>query len=1110
VWTPKRIVLLVLGFALLTAAYWTYARFLGGIDGLPALPEAYARPDDSHPAPPPPPDVPNSTDAKLRQAFGEECPELNYAIKLEVKAKGMVLAAKEFVLIHGGERDGQVRLAPLSVALFGKNTPEGKFPEINTVRSNVAFFTFDHPITNPAEMGRHKIVMAELVGQVEVINNRRTPQRDDDLNVFTQGPVFYKDDEHHIWTSGTVEMKDLQSKPDPMVINGTGMDLYLAVETPPPAPPPGQPAAAGRPAGKRAQAAARKPKADTISGVDHVILRQDVEMHLYVDGDSGFLAGGKDGDATKTDKADKTDKTAKTDKADKAAGGEKKAEPARAEARAEGGDKAAAPAAAGGADADANKAHVVIKTQGPFLFDVPKSYARFDIAQAPGDWENFVTVIRSHDLERYDQLNCEHLELQFHPKDGSNSRGVNEDRSLDLEIESAHATGKQVALSSDSEHLSAEGDDFHYDARTRQSILKRSGPDGVWALKDANEVHARELRIVQQKGAQQVTAIGPGWIGLLDKKTSQRTQHASWKDQLVSSKDGAYDLLILTQDALFEDEQQHQRLQADVLKVWLEPAPEPAKDADKKGTAAGADEGEHHGRRPHHVEAIGHVLARSPDMTVHDSDRLLIWFKDGVPAEGAAPARPTDTNGPAALPAPPAAEAQAKPGETPPAEAPGKAPATAAAGGKEPAKGAPEQGKGNRPIDLSARLVEAHVLRNGERNDLDRLWTEGNVKVKQAPANPGEKGVDIQGETLKMIRHPEGNLLTVTGDLGQLRMDKIYIVGPVVNIDQAINKVWVNGIGAMQMDSDKTFDGRQLKEPVPLTVHWSHNMIFWGQRAEFHGGVQAEQETARLLCQSMDVFLDRPVSLKEGEKGQQPAKVRNLVADQAVRVESTDRDEQGRLLKYQRLECPTLSVDNEDNTIHASGPGVVRILQPETDDDPAGPPGQGQAAAPRKSGKPGEAVMKLTRVIYAGGMYANNKNHTAIFTEDVHAVHLPSENVNLDPDIEHLPEGGMYLHCDKLDVYSRQEDGKASQQMKSDGHCSFRTSDSSGRSDMITYDESKSQVIFYGAPGRPAELFRKKVSGQEWETIRAEKIIYIRRTGEVQTINTNGVQSGGR
>jgi hypothetical protein len=70
--------------------------------------------------------------------------------------------------------------------------------------------------------------------------------------------------------------------------------------------------------------------------------------------------------------------------------------------------------------------------------------------------------------------------------------------------------------------------------------------------------------------------------------------------------------------------------------------------------------------------------------------------------------------------------------------------------------------------------------------------------------------------------------------------------------------------------------------------------------------------------------------------------------------------------------------------------------------------------------------------------------------------------------------------------------------------------DSSGRSDTITYDESKSQVIFYGGAGRPAQLFRQKDGpGRPPEEIRAEKIIYIRKTGEIQTIGTNGVQSGG-
>src|SRR5262249_33645786 len=44
VWTPKRVLLLASGFVLFFAAYAGYARVLGGIDGLPALPDQYLPP----------------------------------------------------------------------------------------------------------------------------------------------------------------------------------------------------------------------------------------------------------------------------------------------------------------------------------------------------------------------------------------------------------------------------------------------------------------------------------------------------------------------------------------------------------------------------------------------------------------------------------------------------------------------------------------------------------------------------------------------------------------------------------------------------------------------------------------------------------------------------------------------------------------------------------------------------------------------------------------------------------------------------------------------------------------------------------------------------------
>src|SRR5205807_1652691 len=127
-----------------------------GIDGLPALPEKYQRePGDLRE----PPAVPHETVAdKLRQAFGPDCPELTRPIRLELRNQNMVLAAGQFTI----ENDGRVRLAPLSVVLFGKEKNDGKGVEINTIKGDVAFFTFDKKIESLQEMGGRKIVAAEL------------------------------------------------------------------------------------------------------------------------------------------------------------------------------------------------------------------------------------------------------------------------------------------------------------------------------------------------------------------------------------------------------------------------------------------------------------------------------------------------------------------------------------------------------------------------------------------------------------------------------------------------------------------------------------------------------------------------------------------------------------------------------------------------------------------------------------------------------------------------------------------------------------------------------------------------------------------------------------
>src|SRR4029077_639140 len=165
---------------------------------------------------------------------------------------------------------------PFNVAIFGKDRGDGSFPEINTVQSDVAYLTFDKPVNNFADMGRSKIIACELRDNIRIKNNRRSKQQDDDVSLLTPGPMYYREDQHLISTRAAVQLLDEQSKPEPTRTTAVGMDLHLTTDND------------AKPA---APAAPRKEKVQSISGVDSIHLLANVEMHLWPDGNSGFLGG---------------------------------------------------------------------------------------------------------------------------------------------------------------------------------------------------------------------------------------------------------------------------------------------------------------------------------------------------------------------------------------------------------------------------------------------------------------------------------------------------------------------------------------------------------------------------------------------------------------------------------------------------------------------------------------------------------------------------------------------------------------------------------------------------------------------------------------------------
>ena len=1035
-WTPRRVLLLASGFAVFLAGYLGYAYVLGGIDGLPPLPEAL------WPAPagkPPvwPPNVRHATTAEemLQTAFGAGAPELKYAIKVGSSTRGVALAAVDFKV----KDDGRViLLEPVSLALFGKAAP-GKPPEINTLRASRAYLTLDQAITGPNDINSRKIVAAELLNKITIVHNRRTPQQDDDIVIYVpEGPVHFDDAKKLITTNDALRLEDMSSKPRPMQVRAVGLEVRL-----------GAGAAAGGPKPPP------KPKAEREAAVERIVLRANVSMHLYVKPGSGFPVPGRDEG--------------------------KKDEPAK-------------PAKPGEEARD----HIQITTNGPFHYDLLTDVARFDIPDNPSRrLPEHVEVKRNFDQEgKGDSLICEHLVLKLRrraaekpaPPAGDKPAPAPKGGGPDVEIETAHATGKEVVVASEAEFLDAHGNDLFFDARARRTVLK--GDPEMWLLKEGNEIHARELELVSHQGGQKVSGRGPGRVHLLDK--GGKRYHARWREAFSSARDGAYDVITVSGNAAFlEDDgaldprdvlddaklpRCKSLLRADTLQVKLEP---------RKPSAPGQKR-EKGGTKPAEVEAIGHVQARSPEMVIKETDRLVIHFKDAAPE---APA-PPENGKPLTTPAP------ASPGEGRPAGA-------APAGDQRRADPATPQ----RPIELSARFVKAYVLRlpprdekDRARTELDRLQTEGAVRVTQAPAGPDDKGVEIKGAILTLERQPGGNRLVVSGDdndLAQLRLDKIDIRGLSINIDQAANHAYVAGAGEMILESATDFQGNKLARPVPLDVLWNKTMHFDGRTVEFHGDVQTQQGLGRMRCEDLTVTLDRPVSLKEGKGGKESPRATKMTADRRVWVTQQTADkETGALTGFQRLDCAELNVLTEDGVVRATGPGWARMVQPGHE---AGPLGAAPAPA-----KPAAEEWGLTLVSYAKSMVADNRKRTADFYERVEAVYVPwdparyAEQVDMGKLIDQLPVGGLHLRCQHLTVYGGSK-GRKDKTMDARGAVIVKAVDAKGQTfwgsaEQVHYDEAKDQVILDGGEGL-AELQLMKRKGAQPEVVRGEQITYDRRAG---------------
>lgn len=1032
--STRRLVVLTGGVVSCGAVFWLYALIFGRIDGLPPIPEAFlARrsADDIEPLP----EIRSSViDKKLQRAFGPTCVETAYNHRIELQKNGVILATNQVTI----EPDGRCKLKPLSIAVVKDRGPAAD-PEVYTIHSDEAFIVFDKPVKNLAEMGQRKIVGCELSSDPGLLSpdprrhritcqhNRGTADPEDDLLVETVGPVVYRELPHPEpapdvappQIQTTAAVRLVDKRGQPRSTTITAQGMKIYLAQ---AKDPGPGKSAG--------------KASSPNGVRQVVLTQQVTMDLWIDPSSGFLATG--------------------------------ARPA-----------ANAP--------PAERSNVQITTPGPFIYRVGEAgvdTARFEYKPAaqPGDRPGFVQVVRPMIKDRatvYDQIDCDFLELSFANKPAGS--GANGEPGSSLQ--SIHAWGQYVVVTSQGENLQAHGNDLAHDAQSKQTTLR--GVPEVVALKDGHEIHAPAIVLLGADGKQgaEAYALGAGWFKAQpgQGQGADRPLTARWQDRMHYRKEANTELITLSGAAVVEDPERKQTLSGEQIKLTLAAAPQPT------GAAPGQAR-----VRPRRLEVTGRVAARSPELVVQDTDQLVLLFTDappklavpvapaaGAPAAGAAPTAPTP--------------ADARPGAAPPARP---------------------------PLALSARSVQAFLLAHANGpTDLDAVHCEGQVRVHQDAANPQDKPIDMKGDTLDLKRKSTGHELTVGGDPdrpAEVSFPDLALAGPSIKIDQIDNVAEVQGPGAMRLQSNTDFQGNKLANPSELLVTWRQEMHFNGSVANFQGHVQADQDNTRLLCHAMQVTLDRPVKFTQqpgGASGAKAAGVDKVVCvttgeDGAAPVSVVDSLREGGIItRYQRIESRELSVFKGEGRLEAPGPGEVRILQkgPKNIQGPLAP---GPAPTPAPAADAGEEL-KLTYVRYNHKLFVYNEKRLAIFWGNAEVLHLPADDpalhLNINDLINKLPPKALYLKCEKLEVFSEDKGPKKSHVLKAVGKATVQFDNFYGLADSITYNEEKQQVIFEGGPGRPAILSQSQGQGRAPRKLSGDKVIYNRATGRFDGTNVNSI-----
>lgn len=1058
--TPRRLLLMLLGFIVCFGAFQVYSYFLGHFDGLPPLPLEYKPLASQSVSPRENNDERFNENKKheraklLEKAFGPRCPELSRSRNIEIgkPESRTVFAFDEWTL-----DDGILRMTNFSLANFKKIPAEGtqaEKEEILTLQGDIAVIKFNQPVKNLFDLKPNvKPIAGHVEGEeIKLTHNHGTPDKQDDITVYCKKRIDFVDEQRRVWSDGKVLV--VYAFPPEARFEGTGLEIILANEL----------------VSKTNDKNKGKQDSQTIgiSTVKAIRLEKEVEFNFFK------LQGGLLGSAGQSPEKPKP-------------------------------------------EPGATSQPMVIRCADAFTYDVQNHVAVFNTKV--NALRHRSTVSPKGTTQQYDELDADEklvLELMPPSRQGKDASPANlEEASGQFELKKAVATGKNVRITANEDGkgngLYASGIEFVCDYVANEVRLR--GKEQVTARMMEYDIVAQGMvkillpeKEAQDKDPRGLMIQGPGEVRLRPSTANPDPYTlASWKRELQWHRTPEEHRIELYGDAVLTHDK-HGRMAGEQVKAWLAADTEKKPDDVKSGQSQTLHAEKLNGRLKR-VEVDQRVSVFSTKLVIPQARRLTLNFTEA--AGGIELAKPADA------PAAPFHEGNAQPGLL------GRPENSNASSAKAPA---PVLTLHAEEIDGDIVVIndKQQVLRRLEARENVHVERKSEPGKQNGIDLRGQRlEMSLQGQTdqyrMKLFG-TRATILTEKFELEGQQIDldqadnRVTIPGPGkfrFYTDRDFQG------GTLTKPEKVTFHWNEKMEFGGRAAQFIGDVL--AEKGD------AEKGIITLSCYSMTIMLDKVISLSGREEKADgpmpglesvvciakptdtPGRVHSVLIEQRINPGTPQR----HIIRIEGVQVVFDNSRKDHEIIKVYGPGEVNLIRAGKN-QLAGMETLSSKPSAQPGNKPGDLQLKLTRVHFEQEMEYRKSEGKLRFWKNVKAFHVPGDDVSMPLDEKRLPKEGVYIASDKLEISAVQSQTNRNttlHEMEARGNTEMRPNQTSYvKADELTFSEEKGMVVMQGLAGNDALFYNQARPGAPFQVQRARAFTYNMRTKELRGEDTKSFQ----